>query len=299
MARITPSEAQAVINRITMRRVLRNAALAAAAGGAVRATTGIAGNIGKNYKGWNKRLRAGRDPGEIVVAIPEEEEAQPKTAGLNRWKMMNKKRLARQHDMPEASSAIAQMIAGRKKKAEDLAVPSWAVPAYTLGVPMSFFLGVAGTNRLIREVRKAQTARKMQQARKEFDNALAEERNTKFARDLHELAQAHVHGDLPNLLSWRPKAVTGLAQGAGSVARGTAGLYATVATILAGLGGAAGWRMVGKGPNASKVEAYDEAMRRWRVANPLTLTARTQRVKVKHPPQTENEDQDEDGQGTV
>jgi hypothetical protein len=144
--------------------------------------------------------------------------------------------------------------------------PRWFWPGLMLGTPAAVYGGWAGTSRLLKAYRKRRVRQDLEQAKKEFEDAMASEQQLKFSADLTTLADAWVSGELDEDLEKSAQVGTMLkALGPGAY---------TAMSLLGLLGLGAGWKLMGENPEEERIRAYREAARRRRMSRPLSLTAR-------------------------
>lgn len=148
--------------------------------------------------------------------------------------------------------------------------PWWYTPAAVLGPPAGFAAGWAGVGALLKRYRKQREREELAKAKEEFEAALADERSSKFACELHDLAQSYVSGDLDADLE---KSATFI-DWVGNKASWVGPALATLAIISGSAGALGGWKLRGNSGEQAKVKAYREAMRRKRISRPSSLMAR-------------------------
>jgi len=202
------------------------------AGGSLRAAVGIGGNISRNLRRKEERDDANK-PGVNDMLFT------PKTAG-----------------------AISPVEWGEDKPN----APSWMLPALLLGAPLSAAGGWAGVGKLMKHYRKSRSQDELENAKREFEEALAEEQSTKLACELDDLANAYVSGELDTSTEKQAEA---------GALSSLWGAYLTALLGVGGIGAYGGWKMMGRSADASRVKAYREAKRRRQMARSISLTARS------------------------
>jgi len=142
--------------------------------------------------------------------------------------------------------------------------PQWFLPAAAVGTPLAGAGGWIMVSKIMKAYRKHKAKTDLESAKNEFEDALNNERGSKFACDLSELAEKYKSGELDCYLNKESTVVDkGLS------------VYWTLLAALAAAGTPIGWRLAGKSDKATDVKAYKEIVRRKQMNRPLSLTAKT------------------------
>lgn len=177
-----------------------------------------------------------------------------------------RRNLRRKREREKDESVFHEISFPVKRSSESLERPDWTIPATVVGLPLAAAGGWMGVSKLIKAVRKSRDKQEMERAKAEFEEALANERGTKFAFDLDKLAKAWVSGDIDNSLE--------KAGNYGRAIRSIPPALYTAMTLLGLLGTYGGWK-VNKGSSEDLIEAHREAMRRRQLSRPVSLVARS------------------------
>lgn len=161
------------------------------------------------------------------------------------------------------------------------AYPDWYPAALALGVPGALAGGWMGTDRIMKRYRQTRSRQELEKAKEEFEDALAEEQQLKFSADLSALAEAWSEGKLNE---------DTLEKAARSLLDAGWKTYLTLAALMTLAGGGIGWKLIGDNPEAMRIKAHREAMRRQRAVRPISLVARSKAIS--HIPQDEEREQD-------
>lgn len=178
--------------------------------------------------------------------------------------------------------------------------PGWFVPSAVLGTAGAVYGGWAGMSRLVKAYRQMKARKELEQAKQEFDDALLAEGQTKFSHDLNELADAWAAGELDDTLaSAALNKEAGIFDEASTAVRGIPPAFYTLAALLTGIGGLTGWKWMGESPEAIRVRAYRESMRRRRARQPVSLVAKPKAVGPTMPSDPVNKPEAKDSDTTL
>ena len=176
-----------------------------------------------------------------------------------------RRNLQRKRDRDVAARPVNEITLPIKAASD----PIWYPAALATGTTGALAGGWMGTGALMKRYRKARSKQELEKAKREFEDALSGEHQLKFSADLSALAKDWEDGALTDELlekaSWS------------AVDLGLKG-YLTLAAAIALAGGGIGWKMVGNNPEAARVKAYREAMRRRQSLRPVSLVARSKAI---------------------
>lgn len=253
---MTPSEAIAKRDRLAFNDA-RNVILASLIGGAaMRGAFGLYGLNARNIRRKREREAVKPDPGEV--------------------------------ELPAKEASWADLFSAKVPR------PWWFVPATTIGPAAGLVGGWAGMGALMKKYRKHREREELRKAKEEFEAALEDERSSKFASDLNELASAYVNGELDDDLE---KSAT-FVDWAGDRVKYIGPTLATLALLSGGIGVTGGWALRGNSGQQAKIKAYREAMRRKRISRPSSLMARPAATSTQKSDESDKSDKLQDSEST-
>ncbi len=239
MAGLDLPQADQLVNRMARKDLVRTLLTGLALGAAMRGGAGIYGNVRRNMQRKKER--------EALKAGPE-------------------------HDIvfqsgPKVASKQAAMW-GKER-------PWWFVPSMALGAPASIAGGWGGLGMLMKRYRKSRDKEELNDAKQEFEEALASENQTKFSADLDTLAQRYASGELDEELEKSAGGyLSDLYGGVTAFSKGIPPMMYTLMALAGVAGTGAGWKLTGQSDDQKALRAHREASRRRRVSKPVSLVAR-------------------------
>lgn len=158
------------------------------------------------------------------------------------------------------------VVIPHKAAADRLDYPLWFSAGTLLGAPLAAGAGWAGVGAAIKQWRKIKLKGELEAAKKEFEEALSMERQSKFAASLHKLADTYVRGEI--------KSATSLWDTLVQTFRASPHTASVVASLAGLTGGVIGWNSLGKSKDEEEVAAYRDLIRRRNLARSPTVQLR-------------------------